>query len=62
FRNEETTLLQDYNTDPQLEYQQFFNLGIDGLFTDFPGTAFNVVQVMFPFANVVPLAGVGALP
>lgn len=62
FRNEETTLLQDYNTDPQLEYQQFFNLGVDGLFTDYPGTGFEVVQVMFPFSNVVPLAGSGALP
>ncbi len=62
FRNEASTLLQDYNSDPQLEYTQFFNLGVDGLFTDYPGTAFTMAQVLFPFSDVVPLAGIGALP
>jgi len=27
---------QDYNGNPELEYEQFFSLGLDGLFTDFP--------------------------
>ena len=62
FRNEASTLLQDYNSDPQLEYTQFFNLGVAGLFTDYPGTAFTLAQVLFPFSDVVPLAGIGALP
>ncbi|MCG6133882.1 MAG: phytase [Nostoc sp. LLA-1] len=38
FRNEERFLAADYNNNPALEYIQFINLGIDGYFTDFPGT------------------------
>ncbi|TVP63997.1 MAG: glycerophosphodiester phosphodiesterase [Nodularia sp. (in: Bacteria)] len=38
FRNEDRFLSADYNGNPALEYIQFINLGIDGYFTDFPGT------------------------
>jgi glycerophosphoryl diester phosphodiesterase len=39
FRNEQRFLAADYQGDPKREYQQFRDLGIDGLITDFPGTA-----------------------
>jgi glycerophosphoryl diester phosphodiesterase len=42
FRNEPATLAPQYQNDPQREYQQFFELGIDGVFTDFPDTALAV--------------------
>ena len=38
-RNEAQFLALDYQLDPQREYQQFFALGVDGLFSDFPDTA-----------------------
>ena len=38
FRNESRSLASDYNNNPELEYRQFINLGVDGYFTDFPGT------------------------
>ncbi|NMG06714.1 glycerophosphodiester phosphodiesterase [Brasilonema sp. UFV-L1] len=38
FRNENQYLAADYNGNPELEYQQFIKLGVDGYFTDFPGT------------------------
>lgn len=39
FRNEQPLLLSDYKGDPKAEYKRFFNLGVDGLFSDFPDTA-----------------------
>lgn len=39
FRNEARYLAADYNGNPELEYEQFFGLGVDGLFSDFPDTA-----------------------
>ena len=39
FRNEGRRLAATYGGDPAQEYRQFFELGIDGLFTDFPDTA-----------------------
>ncbi|MFL9453095.1 MULTISPECIES: glycerophosphodiester phosphodiesterase family protein [Nostocales] len=39
FRNEGRYLASDYNGNPQLEYRQFYQLGVDALFSDFPGTA-----------------------
>jgi glycerophosphoryl diester phosphodiesterase len=42
FRNEDRYLASDYNNNPQLEYEQFFNLGVDGLFSDFSDTAVSV--------------------
>lgn len=42
FRNEPQYLMKPYNDDSQAEYQRFFSLGVDGVFTDFPGTAVGV--------------------
>ena len=39
FRNEQRRLAFDYNKDPKVEYLQFYRLGLDGLFSDFPDTA-----------------------
>ena len=39
FRSEKTFLAKDYEGDPQREYRQFFFLGVDGVFSDFPGDA-----------------------
>jgi glycerophosphoryl diester phosphodiesterase len=39
FRSEAKYLLADYNNDPLAEYYEFFKLGVDGLFTDFPDAA-----------------------
>lgn len=38
FRSEGFFLASDYNGDPKKEFEQFINLGVDGYFTDFPGT------------------------
>lgn len=38
FRNEPGRLASNYNGNPNAEYEQFISLGIDGYFTDFPGT------------------------
>lgn len=38
FRNEGRFLASNYNNNPELEYRQFIQLGVDGFFTDFPGT------------------------
>ncbi|MFP4100200.1 glycerophosphodiester phosphodiesterase [Coleofasciculus sp.] len=45
FRNEEVFLAPDYQGNPELEYQQFYRLGIDGLFSDFPDTALQVKKI-----------------
>jgi glycerophosphoryl diester phosphodiesterase len=39
FRSDGTFLAPDYAGDPEREYDQFFSLGVDGLFSDFPDTA-----------------------
>ena len=39
FRNEPFRLAGGYGGDPAAEYRQFFRLGIDGVFSDFPDTA-----------------------
>lgn len=39
FRNEPATLAPQYQGDPLREYRQFFELGVDGVFSDFPDTA-----------------------
>jgi glycerophosphoryl diester phosphodiesterase len=39
FRNEQRRLLSAYNGNPVEEYLQFYDLGIDGVFSDFPDTA-----------------------
>ena len=40
FRDEPRRLARTYGGDPQKEYLQFFELGVDGVFTEFPDTAF----------------------
>jgi glycerophosphoryl diester phosphodiesterase len=39
FRSEPKRLASDFKGDPAAEYKAFLALGIDGLFSDFPGTA-----------------------
>ena len=39
FRNEKRHLAHSYEGDPQAEYLQFFRLGVDGVFSEFPDTA-----------------------
>jgi glycerophosphoryl diester phosphodiesterase len=39
FRNEAGRLASDFKGDPKAEYQLFYKLGVDGLFSDFPDTA-----------------------
>ncbi|MBW4616739.1 MAG: phytase [Desmonostoc vinosum HA7617-LM4] len=43
FRNEASYLAADYNNNPEAEFKQFIQLGVDGYFTDFPGTG-NLVR------------------
>jgi glycerophosphoryl diester phosphodiesterase len=40
FRNEQYRLLSDYGGNPVNEYLLFYELGVDGVFSDFPDTAF----------------------
>jgi len=44
FRNEKQYLAPEYNHNPEAEYEQFLNLGVDGVFSDFPNTALTVIQ------------------
>ena len=39
FRNEARRLASDYKGDPKAEYKRFFELGVDGVFSDFTDTA-----------------------
>lgn len=39
FRNEPHRLAADYQANPVSEYLQFYRLGVDGVFSDFPDTA-----------------------
>lgn len=39
FRSDGSFLAPEYGGDPGKEYDQFFSLGVDGLFSDFPDTA-----------------------
>jgi glycerophosphoryl diester phosphodiesterase len=39
FRNEPAMLAPQYRNDPLPEYRQFFEMGVDGVFSDFPDTA-----------------------
>ncbi|MBI4785077.1 MAG: esterase-like activity of phytase family protein [Oscillatoriophycideae cyanobacterium NC_groundwater_1537_Pr4_S-0.65um_50_18] len=52
FRNEERYLASDYKGNPAKEFEQFINLGVDGYFTDFPGTGDLVRdQITSPFVR-----------
>ena len=50
FRNEQRRLASDYSGNPLNEYLQFYELGIDGVFADFPDSAF-AARVLFEVAN-----------
>ena len=39
FRSEAKRLLPDYCGDAAAEYKKFFEMGVDGVFSDFPDTA-----------------------
>ena len=43
-RNEHQNLAWDYGQDPYEEYRLFTELGVDGIFTDFPGTMSRFLQ------------------
>ena len=47
FRNESRRLLKEYNNDPKNEYKNFYNLGVDGVFSDFTGTAVEARKEMW---------------
>ena len=40
FRDEQRRLTSDYVGEPAAEYRVFYELGVDGLFSDFASTAF----------------------
>ena len=46
FRNEQSRLVSDYMGNPINEYLQFYELGIDGVFSDFPDTAFTARELL----------------
>lgn len=46
FRNEARYLAADYAADPMREYLQFYCLGVDGLFSDFPDAARTAVELV----------------
>jgi glycerophosphoryl diester phosphodiesterase len=48
FRNEDVFLPLDFQGNPQAEYQLFFDLGIDGVFSDNPDLAVKVLQSTYP--------------
>jgi glycerophosphoryl diester phosphodiesterase len=50
FRNEQHRLPADYAGNPLNEYLQFYELGIDGVFSDFPDTAV-ATRVLFRLAT-----------
>jgi glycerophosphoryl diester phosphodiesterase len=39
FRSESRRLASDFKGDPKAEYKLFYNLGVDGVFSDFPDVA-----------------------
>lgn len=52
FRNEARRLAASYSGNPEAEYLQFYQLGIDGLFSDFPSTA---LRARDRFTSQLPL-------
>jgi glycerophosphoryl diester phosphodiesterase len=58
FRNERHRLASDYAGDPIREYLRFYELGVDGVFSDFPETAFAAREV-FRLLKGAPGAAAG---
>ena len=46
FRNEQSRLVSNYGGNPINEYLQLYELGIDGVFSDFPDTAFTARELL----------------
>jgi len=46
FRNESRYLVSDYGDNPVGDYLQFYCLGVDGLFSDFPDTALTARELL----------------
>jgi glycerophosphoryl diester phosphodiesterase len=46
FRNEQSRLVSNYEGNPINEYLQFYELGIDGVFSDFPDTAVTARELL----------------
>ena len=44
FRSEARRLASDFKGDPKAEYKLFYNLGVDGVFSDFPDKAVEVIK------------------
>lgn len=61
FRDESFFLASDYGGDPLKEYMQFYRLGVDGLFTDFPDTAVLALELTVPEPTSMALMGAGLL-
>ncbi|HYN51333.1 MAG TPA: glycerophosphodiester phosphodiesterase family protein, partial [Thermoleophilaceae bacterium] len=47
FRNEQGRLASDYNGNPINEYLRFYEIGVDGMFSDFPDTAFTARELFW---------------
>ncbi len=63
FRNEDYYLAPEYNGNPELEYEQFFKLGVDGVFSDSPDTAVGVRnRVAEPIPEPCTLVGLSVVP
>ncbi len=58
-RNESFFLPSSYGGNPINEYKQFIDLGIDGFFTDFPGTGFTARSTFLPTPAVANIGGSG---
>jgi glycerophosphoryl diester phosphodiesterase len=43
-RNDAEFLSPSYDGDPRREVEQFLDLGVDGVFTDFPNTVVDVIR------------------
>jgi glycerophosphoryl diester phosphodiesterase len=63
FRNEPFFLAGNYGGDPLNEYIQFYLLGLDGLFSDFPDTAVAALAFVVPAPGglLLVLAGLGGM-
>ncbi len=63
FRREGFFLAPDYSSNPELEYEQFFALGVDGVFSDNPDIAVSVRdRVAQPVPEPSTMLGLGVIP
>ncbi len=63
FRREGFFLAPDYSSNPELEYEQFFALGVDGVFSDNPDIAVSVRdRVAEPVPEPSTMLGLGVIP